>query len=839
MEDKQIIELYWNRSDDAIKETAKKYGETCTYIASHILGDEVQAEACVKECYEILWESIPPHKPRNFKAYLCKVTRAHALNKKYSEKGAQEADLFSAELVMQEFVKGLESEQRKVFLAHYWYFSSVEEIAQQYKLSENKVQNSFESLRQTLQEQLEQKNITLDTEEAFLYALTEMENRYLEEAMPVQENHVHKMSEQMEDGYSNGDFIANIKNYMTPSRIKAAVAITAAVVVLGVCILLPKDTVKQPQGGSEIAGTSQESETFEESENTQQVPPVIENTDTDILEFINILRAEWLDKDTFVERKASWPWKSHMTIATMPVYKNLTYGMDGENVYLDESVLRTMADSLVAKLNMQVLNTAVNETSSRVDVTTDTGSIRIEGNGKVDISFLYGVQIPSEYETTDSATTKQANETVTYLLGQYADLLPEGKFIADCYAEYDYYGNRTMNYRAVETNEDIDGITGYYFNQVTFSFNPQMGLTGISYGDMRTATELVGYYPIISLQEAVQLLQEGKAIANDEAGATHPVENHPSFASVRGIELKYVLGDDLNRYFDHEYYMPYYCFYVELETVNEYCRYYVPAVKGVGEDGELPQMEVTILDMSKYEKLDNDIYYKDGKAYTFKNGEIVEAKNHDGSEDPYYEYGEVSGEYREDGTVDWILYYKGEEILNLTRLHMPPDGSNSLNAKYIEGQVVVFSILYPNSDSTQPVATAYLYSEEDQSLTPIIFSVPMYGPYQPQGLDIKYGRYATMGESGEVLIVDLLTGRMIHTGTRYEDLQCILSASDKYFAFVSTEGEIALINKKSGKLFKKASYKLSFTPGKITYQDDMLYIPADNNLIFVLKDFEE
>lgn len=849
MEDRQIIELYWNRSDDAIKETAKKYDEICTYIVGQVLKDEVLTETCVKECYTRLWETIPPHKPRNLKAYLCKISRKHALQMKYPDGEGQETDLFRAELVIQDFVKGLEETQRKVFLAHYWYLASVEEITQQYQMSAGKVQKTLEFLRQSLQEQLTQKNIVFDTEAALLYAMTEMDDRYLEEAMPAQKQSVYQLSEYVGDDNPNTDFIAHIKNYMTPSRIKAVAAIAASVVVLIICILLPNDFGKTPQNGSELAGNSQETEHSEETENTQNVPPVTENVDTDILEFINILRGDWLDKDTFEERRLAWPWKTHMAITALPIYKNLMYGYGGETIYYDEDTLRTIADKYASKLNMQEISTRVNKSSqvglknmvTSLDMTTDTGSIQVDGNGKVTISFLDGVQLPASYTISDDATTEEANATVTYLLQLYKELLPEGEFTADCYAEYDYYGTRTMNYRAVEKTYDAEGITDYYFNQITFGLQNQMGLTEISFGDMRVATELMGYYPIISFDEAVQLLQEGKAVADDEAGASHPVKNNPSFAAVRAVELKYMYGNDMVHYYhDYEYYQPYYCFYVELETANEYCRYYVPAVKGVGEDGTPPQMDVTILNMSEYEKLDNDIYYKDGKPYTFKNGEIVEAKDHDGSEDPYYEYGEVSGEYKEDGTVEWILYYKGDEILNLTRLNMPPDGSgnNSLDAMYIDGQVVVFSILYPNSDSTQPVATGYLYSEEDKSLTPIIFSVPLYGPYQPQGLNKSYGRYGTMGESGEVLIVDLLTGRSINTGIFYENVQCILSASDKYFAFVNKEGEIALIAKKSGKLFKKASYKLSFTPSQITYQDDMLYIPGDSDLIFVIKDFE-
>jgi len=182
MEDKQIIELYWERLEEAIRKTEEKYGSICTYIANNILCDENAAEVCVKQCYERLWETIPPRRPQNLKAYLCKITRSHALNMRYPEIAEQETDLFAVELIIQEFLKGLEPETRKLFVAHYWYFAAASEIAIQYKMNENKVNSLLVSLHQKLENELEQKQVLLQTEEVLLYAMTEVEDRYLEEA---------------------------------------------------------------------------------------------------------------------------------------------------------------------------------------------------------------------------------------------------------------------------------------------------------------------------------------------------------------------------------------------------------------------------------------------------------------------------------------------------------------------------------------------------------------------------------------------------------------------------------------------------------------------------------
>ena len=184
MEDKQLLELFWERSEEAIEETETKYGWLCTNIVNHILENTEEAELCVKESMELLWNTIPPHRPQNLKAYLCKVTRNHALQMKYPAANP-EFDLFSAELVIYAFLKKVESEQRKLFVARYWYLSSVSEIAMQYRMSEGKVEKTVQSLRQKLDGMLAEKNIHLQSEEDLLFAMTEIDDNYLEEAEPV------------------------------------------------------------------------------------------------------------------------------------------------------------------------------------------------------------------------------------------------------------------------------------------------------------------------------------------------------------------------------------------------------------------------------------------------------------------------------------------------------------------------------------------------------------------------------------------------------------------------------------------------------------------------------
>ena len=81
MEDQQIIDLYWARSEDAIVQTAAKYGRYCHTIAFNILKNDSDSEECVNDTYLRVWNSIPPQRPSIFSALLAKITRNLALDR--------------------------------------------------------------------------------------------------------------------------------------------------------------------------------------------------------------------------------------------------------------------------------------------------------------------------------------------------------------------------------------------------------------------------------------------------------------------------------------------------------------------------------------------------------------------------------------------------------------------------------------------------------------------------------------------------------------------------------------------------------------------------------------
>ena len=88
MEDKKIIELYWDRDESAIVETQKKYGNYCYSIAKGILRQREDAEEVTNDTYAGAWNCIPPHRPEILRTFLGKITR-HLSLKRIREKMAQ------------------------------------------------------------------------------------------------------------------------------------------------------------------------------------------------------------------------------------------------------------------------------------------------------------------------------------------------------------------------------------------------------------------------------------------------------------------------------------------------------------------------------------------------------------------------------------------------------------------------------------------------------------------------------------------------------------------------------------------------------------------------------
>lgn len=180
MDDKNIVELYFQRSEQAIKETATKYGNYCYSIAYNILDSNEDAEESVNDTYNDAWNSMPPHRPSILATFLGKITRRISIDrwrKRNAEKrGGGEMPLVLDELqdciadentverefekqhlsdIVNSFVTTLPETEQKVFLCRYWYMDSIRSICKQFSFSESKVKSMLARTRDKLRIVLE------------------------------------------------------------------------------------------------------------------------------------------------------------------------------------------------------------------------------------------------------------------------------------------------------------------------------------------------------------------------------------------------------------------------------------------------------------------------------------------------------------------------------------------------------------------------------------------------------------------------------------------------------------------------------------------------------------
>ena len=183
MEDKKIIQLFFERNEEAISAVYQKYGRYCEIIAKNLIGNAFDAEECINDTLLDVWNSIPPNKPENLRAYVGKIARNNAINRIKSDtaqkRGGNEIKLimdelaefssdYSVEAVAEQheiiaeingFLKRLTERKRKVLVLRYWYCCDVSEIAGVTGLTEANVYNVIKRERKKLLDYLRKRGV--------------------------------------------------------------------------------------------------------------------------------------------------------------------------------------------------------------------------------------------------------------------------------------------------------------------------------------------------------------------------------------------------------------------------------------------------------------------------------------------------------------------------------------------------------------------------------------------------------------------------------------------------------------------------------------------------------
>ena len=179
MNDRDIVDLYWQRSERAIRETVRKYGRYCRMIAYNILNNAEDAEECVSDTWLAAWNSMPDKRPEKLNPFLAKITRNLALTRlkrgTAKKRGGGEAllafeeldgvlpdgcdlqkELEEKELTMaiEVFVKRLPERERLAFLGRYWFCAGEKELAERLGLTRGGVNAMLRRTREKLKDYL-------------------------------------------------------------------------------------------------------------------------------------------------------------------------------------------------------------------------------------------------------------------------------------------------------------------------------------------------------------------------------------------------------------------------------------------------------------------------------------------------------------------------------------------------------------------------------------------------------------------------------------------------------------------------------------------------------------
>ncbi len=183
MKDEKIIELFFARDEEALRQIEAQYGDLCNYVASNFLCMREDREECFNDTLLALWNSIPPECPASLSAYVSALARNIAISKSRANNAwkrggnvqvvndealsmiADEQSLAEhyesrlAGKVINDFIETLSKSERKVFILRYWFDASDRQIADQTGFSHSKIKSMLARLRKRLAEKLAREGI--------------------------------------------------------------------------------------------------------------------------------------------------------------------------------------------------------------------------------------------------------------------------------------------------------------------------------------------------------------------------------------------------------------------------------------------------------------------------------------------------------------------------------------------------------------------------------------------------------------------------------------------------------------------------------------------------------
>ena len=186
LSDDAIIDLYWQRDEDAIAATDKKYRKYLYTIAYNIVREQTECEDCLNDTYMRTWDKIPPTRPNILQAFLAKITRNTAVDtvRKHAAstripteltislseldecidvQAAADSDAHLHEIIrlLNEYLHSLSDRMAMIFICRYYYADTISRIAKIADASESTVQRELSRMRRELRLKLEKEGYSI------------------------------------------------------------------------------------------------------------------------------------------------------------------------------------------------------------------------------------------------------------------------------------------------------------------------------------------------------------------------------------------------------------------------------------------------------------------------------------------------------------------------------------------------------------------------------------------------------------------------------------------------------------------------------------------------------
>ena len=183
IDDEKIIELFFKRSEQAIRELDHKYGKICYNLSYNIVGSRQDAEECVNDTYLGIWNAIPPAKPAPLLSYTVKVVRNISLKIYWKKRAAKRSSAYAVALeeieacisgdetvedeiearelahMIEEFLDTLTLDNRVIFMRRYWFSDSYKDIAGFVGLSEKNISVRLTRIREKMKQYLIEREV--------------------------------------------------------------------------------------------------------------------------------------------------------------------------------------------------------------------------------------------------------------------------------------------------------------------------------------------------------------------------------------------------------------------------------------------------------------------------------------------------------------------------------------------------------------------------------------------------------------------------------------------------------------------------------------------------------